>query len=159
MSWTKRQFVVQAFEAIGLGAYEFDLQTDELQSACRQLDAMMGMWNAKGIRVGYPIPTSPENTDLDTETAVPDAANEAIYMNLSLRIANSHGKQPPLYLKQGAFYAYQALLARSTKPQEMQLPRTLPRGQGNKPWRYDQEYLDIPVDPLEIGGDDVLEFN
>lgn len=161
MSWTKRQFVTQAFEVIGLASYIFDARPEDLQSACRQLDAMMGTWNAKGIRVGYPIPLSPENTDLDTETEVKDAANEAIYQNLALRIAPSFGKQISPDLKQSAWYAYQTLLSNATRSDyEMQLPETMPRGQGNKPWRFEgDEFFNRPVDNLQAGKDDNLEFN
>mgnify|MGYP003525752305 CR=1 FL=1 len=55
MGWTKRQFVTQAFEEIGLAAYVFDLTPEQLQSALRRLDSMMASWNAKGIRLGYQI--------------------------------------------------------------------------------------------------------
>jgi hypothetical protein len=161
MSWTKRQFVNQAFETIGLASYEFDLSADELQSACRQLDAMMGNWNAKGIRIGYPMPSSPEDTDLDMETTVPDAANEAIYLNLALRIATGFGKVVMPEVKQFAFAAYQTLLRISANPPyELQFPNTLPRGAGNKPWRDNRDnFIDRPTDHLLAGEDDTLDFN
>jgi hypothetical protein len=34
----------------------------------RRLDAMMAEWNAKGIRLGYPLPGSPENSDINAES-------------------------------------------------------------------------------------------
>ena len=40
MGWTKRQFVTQAFEEIGLAAYVFDLQPQQLDSALRKLNAV-----------------------------------------------------------------------------------------------------------------------
>ena len=55
MSWTKRQFINAALEEIGLASYVFDIQPEELESALRRLDAMMADWNAKGIRIGYPL--------------------------------------------------------------------------------------------------------
>ena len=33
MSWTKRQYIVDAFEEIGLASYVYDLQPEQLQSA------------------------------------------------------------------------------------------------------------------------------
>lgn len=161
MSWTKRQFVYQAFESIGLANYAFDLSPEELQSAARQLDAMIGTWNGKGIRIGYPIPSTPEDTDLDTETEVPDSANEAIYLNLGLRLAPGFGKTVMPELKQFAFSAYQDLLKLYTRPPgEMQFPETLPRGAGNKPWRDTRDNFNRdPVDPLQVGPDGTLEFN
>ena len=87
MGWTKRQFVEQAFEEIGLATYTFDLSPEQMQSALRRLDAMVATWNGAGIRIGYPLPSSPQDSDLDTETNVPDMSNEAIYTNLAIKIA------------------------------------------------------------------------
>ena len=92
MSWTKRQFIQAAFEEIGLATYIFDIETDQLQTVVKKLDAMMGLWDSKGVNIGFPIATNPEDADLDTETNAPDAANEAIYLNLAIRIAPGYGK-------------------------------------------------------------------
>ena len=150
MSWTKRQIVNQAFDIIGMSSYTYDLQPEQLQSALRQLDAMMATWYNKNIQLGYPIPNSPEDADLDTESNVPDRANEAIYMNLAVRIAPNYGKQVMRELKQAAWYAYQGLLSKSAFPREMQFPDTLPRGAGNKPHRdWQSEYFDEPYGPYQ----------
>ena len=157
MSWTKRQFVEQAFEEIGMASYALDLQAEQLQAALRRLDSMMATWNGKRIRVGYPIPSSPENSDLDEETTVPDYAVEAIYTNLAIRIAPTVGKTVPIETKRAARSAYDALLARATKPLEMRMPSTMPSGAGNKPWRDDNNYINDPdsrVDTIE----DSVEF-
>lgn len=159
MGWTKRQFVTQAFEEIGLASYVFDLTPEQLQSALRRLDSMMASWNAKGIRLGYPIPSSPQNGDLDEETNVPDSANEAIYLNLATRIAPGFGKTVAVETKASAKMAYDTLLSRAAMPPEQQLPGTMPAGAGNKPWRADDPFLHQPVDPLLAGGDGPIEFN
>ena len=52
MGWTKREYIEQAFEEIGLASYVFDLTPEQLQSALRKLDAMLAEWNAKGLRLG-----------------------------------------------------------------------------------------------------------
>ena len=93
MSFTKRQFVEAAFEEIGLAAYVFDLSPQQMESAVRRLDTMIAEWNAKGIRLAYPLPSSPQDSDIDAETTVPDSANEAIICNLGIRLAPSYGKQ------------------------------------------------------------------
>lgn len=159
MGWTKRQFVTQAFEEIGLASYVFDLTPEQLQSALRRLDSMMASWNAKGIRLGYPIPSSPQNGDLDEETGVPDSANEAIYLNLATRIAPGFGKTVAVETKASAKAAYDTLLSRAAMPPEQQLPGMMPAGAGNKPWRTDDPFLRHPVDPLLAGGDGPIEFN
>lgn len=160
MGWTKRQFVTQAFEEIGLAAYVFDLTPEQLQSALRRLDSMMATWNAKGIRLGYPIPSNPDDSDLDQESGVPDSANEAIYLNLGIKLAPGFGKSVSTETKASAKLAYDTLLARAAMPVEQQLPGTMPAGAGNKPWRvYDDPFLRQPVDPLLAGEDGPIEFN
>lgn len=158
MSWTKRQFVEQAFEEIGLASYVYDLQPDQLQSACRRLDTMMATWNAKGLRLGYPLPSTPEDTSLDDETNVPDRANEAIVLNLAVKLAPSFGKVVSPDTRAGAKNAMRVLYS-YVAPIEMQLPDTLPSGAGNKPWRTSRdEYMPTPEDPIQAGGDSLLDL-
>ncbi len=160
MGWTKRQFVTQAFEEVGLAAYVFDLTPAQLQSALNRLDSMMASWNAKGIRLGYPIASNPQNSDLDEETNVPDSANEAIYLNLGIRIAPGFGKTVAPETKAAAKMAYDVLLSRAAVPPEQQFPGTMPSGAGNKPWRvYNDPFFHRPVDPLLAGEDGPIEFN
>jgi hypothetical protein len=158
MSWTKRQFVLQAFEEIGYASYAFDLQPEQMQAGLRRLESMMGTWNGRGIRLSYPLSSNPDNADLDDVTNVPDSANEAIYSNLALRIAPIVGKQVSVETKQTARSSYMEMLSRFTKPVEQQFPSTLPTGAGNKPWRQDTPFMPIPTDPIDAGEDGPLNF-
>ncbi len=160
MGYSKRQFVTAAFEEIGLASYVFDLQPQDLESALRRLDAMMADWNGKGIRLAYPIPGSPQDSDINAASEVPDSANEAIITNLAMRLAPSYGKQVmPMTMATGKS-AYNTLLSRATLPPQQQLPGSMPSGAGNKPWRvYDDPFLRPPVDPVLSGQDGVLEYN
>jgi len=160
MGWTKRDFVTQAFEEIGYASYIYDAMPEQLESVLRSLDAMMATWNAKGIRVGYPVPSSPSEGSLDEETGVPDAANEAIYLMLACRIGPRFGKTIPQDTKQAAKDAYDTLLIKIAQPLEMQFPNTTPSGAGNKPWRTNNRpFLNTPVDPLLAGQDDDIDFS
>jgi|TARA_R110000868_G_scaffold90258_2_gene250724 hypothetical protein len=160
MGWTKRQYIEQAFEEVGLASYVFDLTPEQLQSALRRLDAMMAEWNAKGLRLGFPLPTSPQDSSLDEQTYVPDLANEAIYTNLGIRIAPSFGKAVMPDTKGIAKLSYNTVVQKFSQPYEMQLPGTMPSGAGNKPWRnYDDAFLRRPVDPVLAGEDGPLEYN
>lgn len=160
MGYSKRQFVAAAFEEIGLASYVFDLQPEQLQSAMRRIDAMMADWNGKGIRLGYPLPNSPQDSDLDEPTLVPDWANEAIITNGAVRIAPGYGKVVMPETKAVAKDSYNTLLQRATMPPEQQLPATMPAGAGNKPWRvYDNPFIRPPVDPVDAGPDGPLQFN
>lgn len=160
MGWTKRQFVTQAFEEIGLASYAFDLSPAQFQSALQRLDTMMAAWNALGIRLGYPLPSNPQDSDLDEQTNVPDSSLEAIYTNLAIKLAPSYGKQVMADTKVTAKESYNTLLSRATAPLEQQLPGTMPSGAGNKPWRvYDDPFLRRPVDPVLSGQDGPIEYN
>ena len=159
MGWTKRQFVLQAFEEIGLASYVYDLTPEQLNSALFKLDAMMGTWNGKGIRIGYPTPGDPESSDLDAQTNVPDSANEAIFTNLAIRIAPGFGKNVSPDTKATARAGYEVLLSRAARPMEMQMPASMPSGAGNKPWATDNPFLDPPVDPLLAGQDSAIDFD
>jgi len=162
MAYTKRQFVVAAFEEIGLASYVFDLTDDELVSAGKRLDTMMAMWNAKGIRLAYPLPSNPMTlaTALDVDTEVPDAANEAVILNLGIRIAPGYGKSVSPDTKISAKAAFTALLSWTAQPTiERQFPRSLPVGAGQKSWRHNRDpFMPEPTDPLTTGGDGVLDL-
>jgi hypothetical protein len=121
---------------------------------------MMAAWNALGIRLGYPLPSSPDDSDLDEETNVPDSANEAIYSNLAIKLAPSYGKQVMPDTKMTAKESYNTLLSRAAMPMEQQMPSTMPSGAGNKPWRvYDDPFVRPPVSPLLAGGDGEIQYN
>lgn len=161
MSYTKRQFINQAFSQIGLAHYQFDLSPEQLEAALQQLDSMMAVWNAKGIKLGYPIPASPQNSDIDQETGVPDVANEAISLNLALRIAPTFGKALQQSTAAIAKMSYDNLLSLAAMPPQQQMPGTMPSGAGNKPWRtFDDAFLRPPSDdPLGVdAGNGQLEF-
>lgn len=161
MSWTKRQFITQALEEIGYASYAFDLEPEQFESAMRRLDALAATWNGKGIRIGYPIPSSPELSDLDQETQVPDAANEAIYLNLAIRIAPTLGKVVSIETKVCAKMAYNQLLLHIDKPQEQQLPSTMPLGAGAKHYSRDcdRPFVMPPKDLIYAGDDGEVELN
>ena len=160
MGYSKRQFIEAAFAEIGLASYAFDLQPEQLEAARQRLDAMMADWNGKGIRLGYPIPVSPQDGSIDEQTNVPDSAYEAIICNLGIRLAPSYGKQVMNETKATAKQGYDTLMQRTTAPLEQQFPNTMPSGAGNKPWRvYDNPFLRPPVNPVEAGPDGPLQFN
>ena len=154
MTYSKRQFVTAAFEEIGLASYVFDLQPQDLETALRRLDAMMAEWNGKGIRLGYPLPGSPEFSDIDAESGVPDSANEAIICNLAMRIAPGFGKSLNQQTAVTARAGYNTLLSRAAMPPQQQFPSSLPSGAGWKAWRdYGNPFVRPPVDRVAVGGD------
>ena len=124
------------------------------------MDAMLAMWNTQNIRIGYPLPAEPTSSLLTESVNVPDTAIEAIYTNLAVRLCPSLGKIPSNELKASANQAYKTLLLANVRRDEMQFPETLPSGAGNKPWRYQGEFMDDPEDHLTAQGlqsNDILE--
>lgn len=148
MSWTKRQFVIQAYRAIGLADYVYDLTAEELQDALYSLDALMAEWNGIGIRLSYPLPSAPDLADLDENTSVPDRANSAIYNNLAMRIAPGLGKNILPELRQAAYSGFLALVKNAAEPYSMQLPGDFPLGAGNK-LLPDDQFTDQPAEPYQ----------
>ena len=121
---------------------------------------MMAAWNALGIRLAYPLPSNPQDSDLDEQTNVPDSSIEAIYTNLAIKLAPSYGKQVMPDTKTTAKESYNTLLSIAAMPNQQQMPGTMPSGAGNKPWRvYDNPFLRQPTTNVQIGGDSQLEFN
>ena len=159
MSWSKREFVEQAYASVGYAAYTFDLSPEQIQNAVRLMDAMMATWNAVGIRVGYPIPAVPnEAVDLDAPTGVPDRANEAIYLNLGIRIAPGIGKTISPEHKQSAKAAYDALLFVAAFPKEMQLPAGTPLGAGHRSDEAGHAFSPQLEEPLDAGNDSAIDL-
>jgi len=157
MAWTRRQFIVKAFAEIGIGG-DFEIQPAELEDARASLDAMMAEWNARGLRLGYPIGADPTDGDLDDVTGVPDAANQAVYLNLAIILAPSYGRTPMPTTMANARRSLSTVEARAAQPRQMQYPAQLPRGAGAKAWRYRRPFYPRPEDPILAGSDGPIDF-
>lgn len=142
-SWTKRLIIEQALTEIGIASYAFDSTADQLQSALRQLDSMMGVWIDQGIVFTpdpYPISTDPTVGNLDEDTNAPANALAAMYQNLAIDLAPSYGKTVNRRTEIAAKKNYTNLLGSLTVPPEYKLGTFL-LGAGNKdplyPWSRD----------------------
>jgi P22 tail accessory factor len=160
--WSKGQLVDDAFGEIALANSTFDIDPDERQMALRRLEAMMATWEGKGIRIGYAFAPDPSSIDASQPSGLQDTAVETVFLNLAKRLAAGFGKQLLPSTLSNAKEGYDTLLWAAAMPAEQQLPNTLPRGAGNKPWRLnDRPFMPRP-DPSPLGntpgGDlDILE--
>lgn len=155
--WTKRQIIEQAFEEIGLASYVFDLTPDQLESALRRLDLMVASWQARNIQIGYPLPASPGNSNIDEEIQTSLNNNEALVLNLAVRLAPAYGKSVSPDTKATAKLLYDQLLIEAAMPYEQQFVRTLPLGAGYK--RTDQVFVNPPdLNPLIVENNDQMLF-
>ena len=155
---TKRQLITDAFRFIGLAPVVYDLTAEQLDDARRSLDSMMATWNAKGIRVGFPISLDPDSGDLDEETRLPDGCREAVFTELGKRLAPTFGKIVSPDQKAQARDAYQSMLAQLAQVPSMQFPRGLPLGAGVKHPLGQPAFTEGPRDAILTGNDGDLEL-
>lgn len=148
---TKGELIGDAFAELAIASYVFDLEPEEQQTALRRMDAMLALWESKGIRLGYAY-----GGDLSTDAGLPQYAHEPVIAALAVRLAPGFGKTVSAHTLTAAKTGYDGLVARYAMPPEQQL-RNLPSGAGHKPDGFvRQPFLPVPTDqPLTIatGGD------
>ena len=160
MSWSKQQIVEEAYGELSLHGFVVNLTPEILQRGLRRLDIMMAMWDGKGIRLSYPLPSSADGSNLDDDSGLSDIALEPTVLNLAVRLAAGHGKEVAPTTAAAAKEGYDMLMARAAMPPEVQYPRWMPSGAGNKPWRWQRgPFLIPPVDPVDAGPDGPIDFN
>jgi len=161
MGWTKRDLVNAAFDELAIAGYEFDRSPEEDDAALRRLDAMQATWVGQGIRIGYALPSSPSDSDLDQESGLPDYAVETTFLNLAIRMAPGNGKQLSPETRRNASDGYDVLMADAARPRRQQYSGTLPVGAGNRTWPQRGPFYPAPTNnPLEVaqgGGLDIAE--
>lgn len=151
---TKGDLVAAAYEEIALAGYVFDLTPEEQQGALMRLERMAAALDAKGVRIGYNLAgTSAQLTD---QVGIPDWAEEAFYTNLAKRLSVTLGKQLLPETLAAAKDGMETLLLGSMHIPQMQQPRLMPIGTGNRHNVKNQQFF-APVDRLTTRQDDVLE--
>ncbi len=154
MSWTKRDLIVQAYEDASLASYVPDITPEDFTSALRKLDAMMAMWAAKSIHLGYAQSLGPNDGDLDQDSGIPTYAVFAVTSNLAKLVASGYGKAISTETAQAAKDGYEALMMPTSTP-EIPMPRTMPRGAGGRrAWgAYGRFLYQQPTGPVQITPD------
>lgn len=138
MSKTRRDFILEALEEIGIASYVFDVDAGMLKSASRRLDNILADWNGQGLHLGMMLSAFPDCEEYDAPMGIPDFANRAIVLRLAVELAPSYGKQISQDTRTQAETAFRTILARCVVPVEYPQGRNMPLGQGNKPWRYNR---------------------
>lgn len=134
MGWSKQNLIDKAYEQIGLASYVFDISPEMYQSALMSLDSMMALWSIQGIRLGYPLPTKPENSNLADDSSLPDWANQAVFMKLGILLASERNKPVTPQLLSNADIAWNAMLVQLAKDNVMEFPPGTLAGAGNRRW-------------------------
>lgn len=131
---TKRALILQAYRELGFTSYDFDLEPEQLQDALASLDGMMSTWSMRGLNLGY----FPNTADINADAGTDPAADQAIALNLAMRLAPGKGKTPSRELKVDARSAYSALVKLATLPAKTRLnTHAAPAGQGANRWYHD----------------------
>lgn len=158
MRITKRGIILDAYGEAGLAHYAFDLTPEQVQSALRKLNGLMGEWDTTGIRIGFPFPSSYHDVeDIDAPFTVPDYAFNAVILALSVRIAPQYGKVVSPETMKAAKESFDALTHSVTSniPQ-MQYMEGTPSGNNNGYTR--RTFMPSPRDNIDAGTDSELEF-
>lgn len=160
MSYTKGTFVTAALEEIGLGSYIEDIPEDRLRAALVRLDSMMARWNFSGIRVGWPMSSSPTSSEMTDEVDISDSTYEAIITNLAITLAPSYGKVASRETKVTAKNSYRILQSISMDVLPTITPYNIPAGAGNKArTNANNRFIQPPEEPLEAGDDNTIDFD
>lgn len=149
MSWTKKQLIDYAFNELGLSSYTYDMMPEQFEIALNKLDAMLALWNSTGINIGYNL-TDINTNNINQDSGLADYMNEAVYLNLAIRLAPSFGKMVQPETKINARQAYNQALNKLVKAVPMQRDYFTIAGAGNRSYGRNNMFLPNPVDGLEI---------
>jgi hypothetical protein len=160
MSWSKRELVTEAFSELALAGFVFDLAPEELQAGLKRLDNVVATLEGRGVRLGYPLHSTPGGSDLDEDSNLPAYAVAPIYQMTALALCATFGKVPTPTLKAQAADGLNVLLSKAAMPAEQQFRDGMPFGAGNKLRGREQVFTPEPdLNPLSVnsGGDlDIL---
>ena len=156
MSWTKKQLIEHAFNELGLSSYTYDMVPDQYAIALSKLDAMLAMWTSTGMNLMYNL-SDITSADISQNSGLPDWANEAVYLNLALKLAPSYGKIVSNEGKTNARVAYSMFLNKVVTIPQMQYDNFTPLGAGNKNRYNNTIFIPEPIDNLQISNSTNLE--
>ncbi|KVD81922.1 hypothetical protein WS62_23485 [Burkholderia sp. ABCPW 14] len=151
---TKGDLVEAAYEEIALAGYVFDLSPEERNTALLRLERMAASFDARGIRIGYNL--AGKSASLNDDAGIPDWAEEPFYTNLAKRLAPTLGKQLSMETMRAAAAGYRTLLLGNYEIPQMQMPRHMPIGLGNRRNTKNQQFF-APVDRVTTTNDATLE--
>nr|KVE53675.1 hypothetical protein WS71_06425 [Burkholderia mayonis] len=146
--------VEAAYEEIALAGYVFDLSPEERNTALLRLERMAASFDARGIRIGYNL--AGKSASLNDDAGIPDWAEEPFYTNLAKRLAPTLGKQLSMETMRAAAAGYRTLLLGNYEIPQMQMPRHMPIGTGNRRNTKNQQFFS-PVDRVTTTNDATLE--
>lgn len=146
MSWTKKQLLDAAFTELGLQNYAYDLEPEDIQSAIITMDSMISEW---GLALSYNLSDNPSASNADQASGLPIFAPSAVFLNLAIALCPRYGKVASRELVVRAANALSVVKTKTATIPQRQFDRTLPYGQGNKPFVGVKPQFFEPVDILQ----------
>lgn len=160
MGWSKRAIIQSAYAELGISTVRgFDLTPEDYQEGNQRLDGLMQRFYQQGYRLGYPSPATFGTGDLDTDSGIPEGANEAVYLSLAIRLAPTLGKAVSLDTTKAHAAAMMAMARGFSDPiPQRRTNNDAPAGAGNRVWQSDGNiFLDAEYDdPLSANMPDNL---
>lgn len=148
MSWTKKQLIDYAFNELGLSSYTYDMMPEQFEIALNKLDAMIALWNSTGVNIGYNL-SDINTSNINQYSGLPDFINEAVYLNLAIKLAPSYGKVLSQDTKVSAKLAYNQALNNLVTVIPMQRDAFTIAGAGNRHYGNNL-FLPQSAEELEI---------
>ena len=151
-NFTKWGLIEDAFSVIGLASYVFALQPEDKEAALRIVDRMVASWDEYGISIGWPLPSNSEASQLtDAIDSVSTNVHDAIIYNLAKRLALKYGKTMSDEAKAIAKSTMDFLIEKAAidNRTQMRMPSSLPRGTGNRGYRFVGDYVTPTVDAVD----------
>lgn len=157
MGWTKRQFIDRALSEIGLGKRSYTPTNEDYTDALAIADSMVESWHGRvGLGIGWPVTDNPDDSNIDSETEVPLIYNEAVALQLAIRLAPGYGKQVMPDTKVNASQSFKTMIAKLSPPKPKQQPQGVPLGGGNR-WRG-RIFTPAPEETSDlVSGDNTIE--
>jgi hypothetical protein len=165
MATTKGDLARRALSKLSVTGWDYEIDPEELKSACVSLEDMMAQWDANGIKVGYSFAEFPDAVEVSSPANVPDIAYKAIVYALAIEIADSYGKQVTAAIQAGASSGMSSLLSAIAYVPRSTYGNNMPRGSGNtqrnNQWdRFYRRSNTIDADnagPIDTNGQGVLQ--
>tara|TARA_R110000822_G_scaffold228668_2_gene361056 strand:+ start:652 stop:1098 length:447 start_codon:yes stop_codon:yes gene_type:complete len=133
--------IKRALQKIGASSAVSEPDPHSVQTALEALNSMIAMWTALGIAIDA-VPLAAAGDDLSEKA---DTTN-AVILNLAVLISPDfdNGNQivsPALQMSAVVQYKYVTSLYQAFTIPKKVVSSTLPKGQGNRDWKYDSAFF------------------
>ena len=134
---TKLDIAEGAFQTAALSGLVMKPEPEDYARALSELERMVRSWEPQ-LKIGYSLSPSTINVDGTVDAMIADTAEEAVVMNLAMRILRNYAKEATPQLRADALAAKKRLYP--MKPVTRKQNPLQPRGAGGNPYLQDTFY-------------------